>query len=343
MKKLFFPIILLFLHSILAGQFISPVPTGEILPHKSVAVSVTGKMIFHEDPYPNYPDFAIGVGLFNKFEIEFVSYTKDAYALNCTYLFMDETRSKPRIAFGIDNITSKEYISSFGLGEDTKWEKDVYSTRNTEQFSIFGVMGKHFGFSDISVGIGRGKYVGYGERTKNLNTDSYLDTPQNNAFGIFLDWEIFNFRGFKPYFSIDGRNYDYGLKYDHDYISIKAGVITPNSLKWYDRQNSLYDFGLTIYSKLIFRKKEITDIGILKGRVYDEKTTTSLNATITITGKNYYNKMETFTVGSYTIELKEGIYNIHASCEGYYWKEKTVRISSEGILYCNFKMKKKPF
>jgi len=339
-KDLLFILFFLFTIS-LNGQIISSVPTGEILPHKTAAFYITGKFPSKTDIAPRDIDFAVGVGFFNKLNIECVSYLGSAYALNCQFLAIDETRNIPRLSFGIENISPDKYISSFGKGTDTRWEKNVYKTRNSERFSAYGLIGKHIVFSNISIGLGRGKFVGYSAWTKTLNTDCYSDERHSDAFGIFLNWEIMNIMGFKPYFSIDGRNYDYGFRFDHAYFSLKAGVITPNSLYGNDIKNSLFDVGIAFYTSKIFETERISDIGVLKGRVYDEKTVTPLAAMITISGKGYYNTVETNKSGSYKIELKEGIYSIHIENPDYFWKEKTVSISGGGILYCNFKMKKK--
>ncbi len=344
MKKSLYITFLFFLISItyIHAQFISSVPTGDILPHLTAALYVKGKLPIDESIAPRDIDFATGLGLFNRANIEFVSYWGGAYAFNFAYRLIDEEQGKPRVALGIDNIAPMRYISPYGAGKETRWENSVYKVRNSEQFSAYAVIGKLIGFSDFSVGVGRGKFVGYGTWTQTLNTDYYSDDTHNDAFGIFFKCQIINVKGFKPYFSIDGRNYDYGFRFDHQYFTINGGVITPNSLLVEDFKHSVFDLSVAFYSKSIFRNEKITDIGILKGRVYDEKTVDALSAMITISGKNYYNTIETTSAGSYSIKLKEGIYSIHVETSGYYWKEKTVSISGGGILYCNFKMKKKP-
>ena len=342
MKVISFIFPFIFLTSILSAQFLSPVPTGEILPHKTAALYVDGKIPLDESVTSKDIDLALGGGLFDKLYFSIVMYSNKAYALNLEYVAIPGTNALPKLAFGLDNITQERYISSFGSGKDTRWENKVYRHRNSEQFSLYGVIQTHIGISDVTAGLGRGKFVGYGTWTRNLNTDFYSDKKHNDAFGLFFNLQFFNIKGFKPYFSVDGRNYDYGFTYDQNFFALKAGFITPNSLLSDDLRNSLIDIGIGIYSKAIFKNKNITENGYLKGRVYDEKTVQPLQAMITITGGKYYNTVETNSNGSYSIELKEGIYNIHVSCERYYWKEKTVNIAAGGVLYCNFKLKKKP-
>jgi len=342
MKIIYFLFLHIFLTSTLSAQFLSPVPTGEILPHKTAALYMDGKIPLEESIAPKDIDIALAGGFFDRLYLNIVMYSNKAYALNLEYVAIPGTDALPRLTFGLDNITQERYISSFGSGKDTRWEKNVYRHRNSEQFSLYGVLGTHIGISYISVGLGRGKFVGYGTWTQNLNTDFYSDKKHNDAFGLFFNLQLFDIMGFKPYFSVDGRNYDYGFRYDQKFFSLNVGVTTPNSLLGDDIRNSLIDIGIGIYSKAIFKNNNITENGYLKGRVYDEKTVKPLQAMITITGGKYYNTVETNSGGSYSIELKEGIYNIHVSCEGYYWKEKTVNIAAGGVLYCNFKLKKKP-
>lgn len=340
MKKIYLSVFLLSLWICLYGQIIYPVPTGEVLPHKTIGLFVTGKLPVDEEVAPRDIDVSIAAGLFNRLNIEFASYFGSAYGLNLSYRFIDEENNRPRVAFGIDNISLSRYISSFGEGEDTRWENNVYRPRNSEQLSAYFVVGKNVAISNFSLGIGRGRFVGYGSWTSTLNSDYYVDETHNDAIGLFFDWKLFNFKGLRPFFCVDGRNYNYGLRFDHTFFSLKLSVLTPNGLTGDDIKNSLFDVGIGFYSKKIFGEKSITDIGTLKGRVYDEKTVNSLNAMITISGKNYYNTIE--TTGSYSIRLKEGIYSVHVSSDGYFWKEKTVSISGGGVLYCNFKMKKRP-
>jgi hypothetical protein len=342
MKKAASVLILLSLVSVLHAHLISPTPNGAILPHKTAALFVAGKLPIDEESAPRDVDASAGFGLFNRFDIEFISYFGSAFALNLNILAIEETRIKPRVAFGIENIALDSYISSFGKGTDTRWEQTVYETRNPERFSLYGLVGKEIGISDFSVGIGRGRFVGYGTWTRMLNTDFYSDETHSDAFGIFLEWQLFDIMGAKPYFSIDGRNYAYGIRFDHRFFSIAGGVMTPNSLQGDDAKQSIFTVGMGLYTKQIFGEHRISEIGILKGRVYDEKTVKSLSAMVTISGPgDFYTTLDAPN-GSYTIELKEGIYDVHIAVDGYYWKEKTVNVAAGGILYCNFKLKKQP-
>jgi hypothetical protein len=324
------------------ASLITPTPNGTILPHKTAAFFVSGKLPIDEETAPRDIDISAGFGLFNRFDLEFVSYFGSAFALNLNILAIEETRVKPRVAFGIENIALDEYISSFGKGTETRWEKSMYTTRNPERFSLYGLVGKQIGISNFAVGVGRGRFVGYGSWTKKLNSDFYSDVTHSDAFGFFLEWQLFNVMGAKPYFSIDGRNYSYGIRFDHRFFSITGGVMTPNSLQGDDAKQSIFTVGMGLYTKRIFGESRITEIGILKGRVYDEKTVKSLAAMVTISGPGDFYTTIDAPDGSYTLELKEGIYDVHVSVDGYFWKEKTVNIAAGGILYCNFKLKKRP-
>jgi hypothetical protein len=342
MKRITAIIFLMLIVSVAQGNLITPTPAGRILPHKTAAFFISGKLPIDEESAPRDIDISAGFGLFNRFDLEFVSYFGSAFALNLNILAIEEDRTKPRIAFGIENIALDKYLSSFGKGTDTRWENTVYETRNPEWFSLYGLVGKRIGISDFSVGIGRGRFVGYGTWTEMLNSDLYSDEKHSDAFGIFLEWQLFNIMGAKPYFSIDGRNYAYGIRFDHRFFSITGGVMTPNSLLGDDIKQSIFSVGMGLYTKQIFGESYISEMGILKGRVYDEKTVKSLPAMVTIAGTGDFYTTIDAPNGSYTIELKEGIYDVHVSVEGYYWKEKTVNVAAGGILYCNFKLKKRP-
>lgn len=342
MRRLLIVPFLMVLASGMGANLISPTPNGTILPHKTAAFFVSGKLPVDEESAPRDIDIAVAFGLFDRLDLEFVSYFGSAFGLNLNILAIEETRAKPRIAFGIENIALDRYISSFGKGTETRWEQTVYETRNPERFSAYALVGKQIGFSNLAVGIGRGRFVGYGAWTRLLNTDFYSDEIHSDALGIFLEWQLFNIMGAKPYFSIDGRNYAYGIRFDQRFFSITGGVMTPNSMQGDDVKHSIFTVGLGFYTKQIFGEHRISDIGILKGRVYDEKTVKSLPAMVTISGSGDFYTTVDASGGSYTIRLKEGIYFVHVSAEGYFWKEKTVNVAAGGILYCNFKLKKRP-
>lgn len=342
MKKTVLAFILILAVSAAYGNLITPTPNGIILPHKTAAFFVSGKLPVDEESAPRDIDISAGFGLFNRFDVEFISYFASAFALNLNILAIEEDRTKPRVAFGIENIALDSYISSYGKGTDTRWENTAYETRNPERFSVYGLVGKRIGISDFTVGIGRGRFVGYGIWTKMLNTDFYSDETHSDAVGIFLECQLFNIMGAKPYFSIDGRNYAYGIKFDHRFFSVQGGVMTPNSLQGDDVKQSIFTVGMGLYTKQIFGESYISEMGILKGRVYDEKTVKSLPAMVTISGAGDFYTTIDASNGSYTIELKEGIYDVHVSVDGYFWKEKTVNVAAGGILYCNFKLKKRP-
>ncbi len=342
MREFCFCLLMLVFAPTLQAHLIAPTPNGTILPHKTAACFVSGKLPIDEESAPRDIDLSVAFGLFNRFDIECISYFGSAFALNLNILAIEETRIKPRVACGIENIALDKYISSFGKGDDTRWENTVYETRNPERFSAYGLVGKKIGISDFSAGIGRGRFVGYGAWTSMLNSDYYSDEVHSDAIGLFFEWHLFNIMGAKPYFAVDGRNYAYGIRFDHRFFSLNGGVLTPNSLQGDDAKQSIFSVGMALYSKQIFGEHRISEIGILKGRVYDAKNVTSLSAMVTVSGQgDFYTTIEA-PKGSYTIELKEGIYYVHVSSDGYYWQEKTVNVAAGGILYCNFKLKKRP-
>ncbi len=106
------------------------------------------------------------------------------FGLDLAYRFYKTKNTS--LTFGIDNIAFSKYISP--LGSDTTFRDEIYDERPPEAWSFYFVgsrkLGKRF---ELTAGLGRGKFVGYGPRSCLPNTDIfYSDKHENFSLGLFL-------------------------------------------------------------------------------------------------------------------------------------------------------------
>ncbi len=199
-----------------------------------------------EDPFPSdlvAPDpkdftLTLRYGLGGKFELAASMYTPSAFALAVSYLIKEERGSSPALFCGIDNITYGTHISTVGMKDTVGFveEKNYnrYNHRPPELLSGYIAMQKSLGqYFNLVIGLGRGRFVGYGPRSHIFNTDlfvigeEYTDSTVSIsgwAFGIFFGGSIRFPFGLELIAEIDGRDGNAGIKYHHKYFTTTFAI-----------------------------------------------------------------------------------------------------------------------
>ena len=199
-----------------------------------------------EDPFPSdlvAPDpkdftLTLRYGLGGKFELAASMYTPSAFALAVSYLIKEERDGSPALFCGIDNITYGTHISTIGMKDTVGFieEKNYnrYNHRPPELLSGYIAMQKSLGqYLNLVIGLGRGRFVGYGKRSHIFNTDlfvigeEYTDSTASIsgwAFGIFFGGSIKFPFGLELIAEIDGRDGNAGIKYHHQYFTTTFAI-----------------------------------------------------------------------------------------------------------------------
>ena len=335
------------------------IPTAYILPAKvwrfsmNGSVTTTSKNVWEKKPADM--DFSVSYGIAGKAEVALSMFTFRDYVLDATYLLTNETKNAPAIAFGIQNITYERYITEVGRGDPIQgsehvqnqkngWGDDAtYPRRDSEQFSVYFVMSKTMtSWGQYHLGIGRGRFVGYGSRSKYFNTDIYSDTEHNDAIGIFWGTAFDFFHGFGPMLDFDGRDFNIGLQYRSPYFRVcMAAVKLEHRLGGLQSLYPRFAIGGSVTTQAIVEERAIKPIGSLTGKVWDRKTAKPLKAVISFPGKELGSIITLSKTGSYKISLPSGIYTVRSTVPGYYWVQKKVRIVPGKTTICNFAMRKK--
>jgi hypothetical protein len=314
------------------------IPTA---PQYDVAKMVGGSFtlslpIFAEDPDPaddQNPDpadftmtFRYGIG--GKTEIALSMYHYNTYVLSLSYLIKAETKSRPAFFCGIDDISYGPYISTIGMKGEKGFleEKNYYNDmagRAPEIFSAYIAGQKSFPpLFNFVLGLGRGRFVGYGGRSHLLNTDffvigeGYKDhnvNPSVWAFGVFFGASVKFPYGLEFIAEIDGRDGNAGLKYHHKYFTgtlalCKCEHFGAGRRPWSPR------IAIGLESNNRFRL-ESSKVGYIECIIRDIKTKTPLiNSMVDIKEINRRYKAKTGTFGA---SLPPGSYTIRISKSGY--------------------------
>jgi hypothetical protein len=138
------------------------------------------------------------------------------FAFDVSYQIIEQAENRPSIAVGIQELTFNKFISP--AGSEETYSDESYENRPPEIASFYGVATKDLGKNfEITLGLGRGKFVGYGPRSFFPNTDVIFDEEHEDwAIGIFGGLIINLNSPFNIILEADGRDGNLALEYKND-------------------------------------------------------------------------------------------------------------------------------
>ncbi|MEO0284730.1 MAG: hypothetical protein ABIM58_05075 [candidate division WOR-3 bacterium] len=228
----------------------------------------SGYEIKNYDPSKPFDFDMYGTMSLGNFFFTLKVYTLSDYAIDLIYRIMPEIGVTPAVAVGIYDITYRKYISSTGsnppeggYNDDNSyyWEdwKEGDYRRNLENFSLFLVFSKHFTYKIVGTfGLGRGRFVGYGSRSKYFNFDILTGgkTKHDITFGVFWGAYYIISKNFHILLDFDGRDFNVGGRYVSPLISVNFALTKlEHFLGGSPRFSPRFGFGITINPR-IFRR-----------------------------------------------------------------------------------------
>lgn len=266
-----------------------------------------------------------------KFEGSLSYYKIQDWTLDIKYLLF--SNNVYSAAIGIDRITYRKYITPLGGGDEntTGYLDEQYRIRPQERFSLYFVNTyKPYELVEFTSGIGRGRYVGYGPRSKYFNLD-YLfvkdDTSryhQDIVFGLFGGFRIKILPYLSAVIEFDGRDVNAGLGVNiKDYYFNLCLTKIEQISDILDRNVRLnFSFGGKVFDMAQPRK------GIVLIRVYDEDTKLPIQCVIEVVNikNNKIRTFETNSEGFAQLSVEEGSYKINFKNEKYSMKTGKVNI-----------------
>ena len=135
------------------------------------------------------------------------------FAFDVSYQIIKENENRPSIVVGIQELALNKFISP--VGSEETYTDESYTNRPPEIASFYGVatkaLGKNF---ELTLGLGRGKFVGYGPSSFFPNTDVIFDEEHENwALGLFGGLKINLNSPLNIILEADGRDGNLALEY----------------------------------------------------------------------------------------------------------------------------------
>ncbi|MDH4211975.1 MAG: tetratricopeptide repeat protein [candidate division WOR-3 bacterium] len=277
------------------------------------------------EPDPADYDIFLRYGFAGRGEIAVSMYKPTAFALNFSYVIVKPGKG-PALFVGIDNITYAKHISSLGTGDTVGFLEEIgYATKSggrpAELLSAYVGMQQTFGkIFNIVIGLGRGRFVGYGERSRYFNTDylvlgdDYITEEHSAwAFGLFLGASLRFPFGLEFMTEMDGRDASIGIRYHNKYVTPTFALTKVEQLGEDRRPFSpRITLGIEATNRFMLEKPESGTIEcVIQDNVNKEFLTNSV-VEITELNKRYTASGGTFSVnlpaGSYTIIVKRTDY-----------------------------------
>lgn len=309
-----------------------------------------------DDPNPddlNEPDPAdftatLRYGFGGRTEVSLSLYTLTTYSLSVAHLLARETKRSPAFFVGLDDITYNTHVSTIGRGDTVGFiEEKNYAIKNggrpAELLSAFVAMQKKLGqYFNIVIGLGRGRFVGYGPRSHIFNTDFFvlgddykIEEHSPWAFGIFFGGSLRLPVGIELIAEMDGRDGNVGMKYHHRLGTLTLAIGKAEHFGSPAPYSPRFTAGVEMNNRAMLEKPDLGSIEcVIRDGTTDEVLT---GATVTIKETN---RRYTAPEGTFFLELKPGTYTMTVSRTDYteYLAKITVKPDVKSTLV--FKLKK---
>jgi outer membrane protein OmpA-like peptidoglycan-associated protein len=319
------------------------VPTADILPHMGFRLGLDGSLALGSGTRNDDADwnFHSSLGLFDAVELYADIYTFENFTMAFGFSHRFFQTDKISIAWGIHQISYAKDISEIGHGDSTGWYDDLTYYRGDydkpfELGSAYLVSSYEVTKSvKTTIGLGRGRYCGYGTHSQYFNSNFYHDQGGDWGIGLIAGIELQITKDLSFMLEGDSRDLNTGLKFKKTPIEIGIAWTKFEFAFWPDGG----EFDPRIAASISYvqdKKKEKPEPGIIAGVVTDEKGN-FLGAGVGLVqdpGSFVNCDQET---GKYKLgSIDPGAYEVRASLVGYETASKKVEVFKGEITQCDF-------
>ena len=268
---------------------------------------------------------------YNKFGGALKWYDGTDFAIDLSFQITDGTGEFPAISIGIAEIAIDQYISP--AGSEEIFNDEDYTNRPPEIASAYIVGTKKLGKSfELTVGIGRGRFVGYGPRSYVPNTDFFFDEYHENwAAGLFGGTKVTLPNNLAFIVETDGRDANVGIEYQNELVK---GTMALNKLELFGSEDELSPrVSLNLSYKITNLQEGVKEIEKKEFPVViellDKESGESVKGYTTTTNiKGDTVQSSSFEKNIHSFELEPGIYTSFISARGY--KDKEIAMAVKG-------------
>jgi len=282
--------------------------------------------------HPKEFDINFKYGIAGKAEMAASAYTPTSYTASFSYLFLPEKQSAPAFFGGVDDITYSSKVSSAGGGgfpDDSAYVH--WGGRNPEVFSLYIAGYKKFNPVEMVMGLGRGRFVGYGPRSRYFNTDYYLRDVGKNppkdpsvvAFGLFLGAAVNLTPSLALLTEFDGRDANLGMRYHSKTVAVSFAASKLEQLGSAPIYSQRFSMAVEVNNSFM---QEGPKTGTLSCAVIDGQTKGPLGdvvISIAETGKRFKS-----TKNYFDLTMPKGKYTLKVEKKDYSPQMKTVQVAA---------------
>ena len=320
------------------------VPTANILPHFGYRTGIDGSVGFQDTVDESEVNLHFSFGLFDLAEAYLDIYTFADFAAAVGFCHRFYSGDKFSFAWGLHTISYDLDVSEVGHGDTVGWYDDLLY--NSETYEKPFELGSAFVVTtyaineniDATLGIGRGRYVGYGSHSKYFNTNVFRDEGGDWGVGLFAGIELRFLDQFRFMIDADGRDFNIGLGY---YLAPLELNVALSKIEWYLWPEDEYKPRLTA-SVSYLNLQEDRGPGAIAGKVVDELGNPVV-AEVGFVADTVASVASNPGSGVFNISpVEAGSYEIYAYVPGYQTARRKMRVRSGRTAYYEFKMQPEP-
>ncbi len=253
-------------------------------------------------------------------------YTEKSFCLDLAYQIVNQSGSVPSLSIGLENITNNSYVSPLG---ETHLIDEMYLPRPPEIASAYLVATREFSSNfEMTFGLGRGRFVGYGPRSKYLNMDAFSEEKHEDfAVGLFGGLKVSTPIGASFIIETDGRDANTGIQYA---AGMWKGTLSLSKIEHFlagegspAEKSPWLDFSLS-FSPSGGTERLLVRIGKLKLSLTDKESGAHIPGKVIVSKENIERSFNILQTQKAIIRLEPGVYKVTVFSAGY--KMKTAEI-----------------
>jgi tetratricopeptide (TPR) repeat protein len=262
-------------------------------------------------------------------------YSEKTFCLDLAYQIMEQSEILPSLSIGIENITYEKYVAPVDTVEAVDF---LYNPRPPELASAYLVATKGFGgIFEMSFGLGRGRFVGYGPRSQYLNFDAFFDEKhQDFAVGAFGGVKFTTPIGLSLIAETDGRDANTGFQYE---AGIWKGTLSLNKIELFFAKEEQVINSPQISLSLSFnpggigfRGEEFAKPGTLRLSLKDQDSGKNIAGKAIVSKGNVETTYDILATQKAVLQLQPGVYKLTVFSAGYKMKSAEISVKSGGNL-----------